>query len=99
MYRCFFKRIGNTDISLWKPKRLSDEIAKPPATSDISLAPSLSFTGTKTRVKDTIKSYLLMENLRIDVDSSDPILGKSFFGAVKLVKQVDFFLKIGIRST
>ena len=99
MYRCFFKKVGNTDISLWKPKRLSDEIAKPPATSDISLAPSLSFTGTKTRVKDTIKSYLLMENLRIDVDSSDPILGKSFFGAVKLVKQVDFFLKIGIRST
>ena len=91
MYRCFFKKVGNTDISLWKPKRLSDEIAKPPATSDISLAPSLSFTGTKTRVKDTIKSYLLMENLRIDVDSSDPILGKSFFGAVKLVKQVDFF--------
>ena len=99
MYRCFFKKVGNTDISLWKPKRLSDEIAKPPATSDISLAPSLSFTGTKTRVKDTIKSYLLMENLRIDVDSSDPILGKSFFGAVKLVKQVDFFFKIGIRST
>ena len=34
MHRCF-KKIGNTNyISEWKPKGLSDEIIKPPATPD-----------------------------------------------------------------
>ena len=38
MYR-YFKKIGNTNrISSWKFKGMSDEIIKPPTTSDNSLA-------------------------------------------------------------
>ena len=51
MYR-YFKKIGNTDyISLWKSKRLFNEIVKPPATSEYSLDPELSYIGYKTRKK------------------------------------------------
>ena len=50
MYR-YFRKIANTDhISLWKSKRLSDEIIKPAATSYNSLGPALSYFGNKTRV-------------------------------------------------
>ena len=42
IYR-YFKKLRNTErISSWKSKGLSDEIIKPPATSDNSLAPALS---------------------------------------------------------
>ena len=48
----YFLKIGNTDdISVWKLKRFSDEITKPPTTPGNSLAPALSYTGNKTRVK------------------------------------------------
>ena len=48
MYR-YFKMITNTDyISSWKSKGLSAESFKPPATSDNSLTPALSYYGTKT---------------------------------------------------
>ena len=48
----YFKKIGNTDhISASKSKVLSDESIKPPSTPDNSLALSLSYIGTKTRVK------------------------------------------------
>ena len=51
MYR-YFKMITNTDyVSLWKSKELSAESIKPPATSDNSLTPALSYYGTKTRRK------------------------------------------------
>ena len=40
-------------ISSWKSKGLSAETIKPPATSDNSLTPALSYYGTKTRVKFT----------------------------------------------
>ena len=51
MYR-YFKRTGNTDHVLsWKFKGLSEEIIKPPATSDNILAPALSYIGNKPRVK------------------------------------------------
>ena len=51
MYR-YFKENGNTDyISSCKSKELSDEIIKPPSTSDNSLAPALSYIGCKTTVK------------------------------------------------
>ena len=40
-------------ISSWKSKRLSTESIKPPATSDDSLSPALSYYGTKTKVKFT----------------------------------------------
>ena len=50
----YFKVITNTDyISSWKSKGLSAECIKPPATSDNSLTPALSYHGTKTRVKFT----------------------------------------------
>ena len=47
----YFKKISNTNhISEWKSKGLPDEIIKPPATSDNSLAPELSHFG-KIRLK------------------------------------------------
>ena len=50
----YFKVITNTDyISSWKSKGLSAESIKPPTTSDNSLTPTLSYYGTKTRVKFT----------------------------------------------
>ena len=46
--------ITNADyISSWKYKGLSSESIKPPTTSDNSLAPALSYYGTKTRVEFT----------------------------------------------
>ena len=51
MYK-YFKMIGNIDyISEWKSKGLSDEIIKSPSTYNNSLAPALSYIGSKTRVK------------------------------------------------
>ena len=51
MYR-YFRKIGNTDhMSSWKSKGLSDEGIQHPATSNISLAPSLNYFGTKTKLK------------------------------------------------
>ena len=51
MYK-YFKKIGNTGyISEWKSKGLSDEIIKPPSTSNNSLSPGLSYTGNEIRVK------------------------------------------------
>ena len=46
--------IENTGyISSWKSKGLSTETIEPPATSDNSLTPILSYYGTKARVKFT----------------------------------------------
>ena len=48
----YFKVITNADyVSSQKPKRLSAESIKPPATSDNSLTPALSYYGIKIRVK------------------------------------------------
>ena len=50
----YFKLITTTDyVSSWKSKGLSSESIKPPTTSDNSLAPTLNYYGTKTRVKFT----------------------------------------------
>ena len=38
-------------ISKWKPKGLSDEIIKPPATSDNSLSPLTNYLDNKIRRK------------------------------------------------
>ena len=58
----YSKVITNTDyISSWKSRGLSAESIKPPTTSDNSLAPALSYYGTKTRVKFTgftIKNFI-----------------------------------------
>ena len=49
-----FKVITNTDyVSLWKSKVLSAETIKPPATSDNSFTPIVSYYGTETRAKFT----------------------------------------------
>ena len=46
--------ITNTDyVSSWKSKGLSAESIKPPATSDNSLTPELSYYGNKVKVKFT----------------------------------------------
>ena len=51
MYK-YFKKIGKTDhISSWESNGLSDEIIKPPATSNNSLAPTLKYTGKRVYVK------------------------------------------------
>ena len=50
----YFKVITNTDyLSSWKSKELSDESTKPSTTSNNSLTPALSYSGTKTSVKFT----------------------------------------------
>ena len=54
VYR-FFKKIGNTDISAWKSKRLSDESIKPASTTDNSLSPKLNHIGFRTRTKFDIQ--------------------------------------------
>ena len=47
----YFLKIGNTDhISEWKSKGLSDEVIKPPTSSNNSLVPALSYFGNKIRV-------------------------------------------------
>ena len=48
----YFEVITNSNyVSSWKTKGLSAKTIKPPATSDNSLTPTLSYYGTKTRVK------------------------------------------------
>ena len=57
MYR-YSKKIDNTYyISKWQSKGLSDEIIKPPTTSDNSLSPTLSYIGNKTRVKFEVVEF------------------------------------------
>ena len=49
-----FKVITNANtkyISSWQSKGLSDETIKPPATSDNSLNPKVSYYGTKARLE------------------------------------------------
>ena len=59
-----FKKNGNTDhISAWKLKGLSDESKKPLSTCDNSLPPSLSYIGTKTRVK-FVRSCLKQDKIK-----------------------------------
>ena len=103
-----FTKIDNTEHnSSWKSKGSSDEVIKPPKTSDSSLAPALSYIGNKTRRRfdggclkqdkitftneKTVNIYIVYEiNLWNYIDSSDPTLGNSLFGAVRLVKNADF---------
>ena len=105
MYR-YFKMITNTDyVSSWKSKGLSAEIIKPPATADNSLTPTLSYYGTKTKVKfngsclkqpkpsythgKTVNIYIVYELGASSSHSDDPMLENSLFDAVKLTKNTD----------
>ena len=48
----YLKVVANSDyVASWNSKGLSAESIKPPATSNNSLTPALSYYGTKTRVK------------------------------------------------
>ena len=102
-----FKKFDNTDyVLLWKSKRLSDENIKPSATSDDSLAPELSYYGTKTRIKftgnclkqdkitythkKTISIYTVYELNFSDCNSNYPTLENCLFGAARLTKNADF---------
>ena len=105
MYR-YFKMNTNTDyISSWKSKGVSAENIKPPTTSDNSLAPAISYYGTKTRVKFTgsclkeskisythgkvVNIYIIYELGASSSHVNDPILKNCLFGAVTLTKNVD----------
>ena len=102
MYR-YFKKIGNTNrISSWKSKGLSDESIKTLSARNNILNPSLSYIGTKTRVKfnrsclkqDKIKFthekavniYIAYEINKIFSICRYPTLENCLFGAVSLTK-------------
>ena len=102
----YFKVIGSTDyVSSRKSKGLSAETIKPPATSGNSLTPTLSYYGTKTKVKFTgscLKQPKFSYNHRTSVNiyiayelgassshSNDPTLKNCLFGAVTLIKNED----------
>ena len=82
--------IANTDdVSSWKSKGLSAETIKPPATSDNSLTPALSYYGTKTRVrftgscfKQSTISYNHRPIVNIYIFYIHPTLKTCIFGAV-----------------
>ena len=95
--------IGSTDyVSSWKLKGLSAETIKPPSTSDNSLTPTLSYYGTKKRVKFTqsclhqprvpytygaiVNIYIVYELGASSSNDNDPMPGSSLFGAVRLAK-------------
>ena len=95
----YFKISNSDHISEWKSKRLSDEVIKPPATSDNSLAQALNYVGNKIRVKldesclkqdkityinGTIVNTDIVYELILPFNYFDPTLEKScLFGAVK----------------
>ena len=98
--------ITSTDyVSSWKSKGLSAKTIKPPATSDNSLTPALSYDGTKTRVKCTgsclkqptisyshrtiVNTYIVYELGASSFHNNDPTLKKCLFGAVTLTKNAD----------
>ena len=102
----YFKVIASTDyVSSWKSKGLSAKTIKPPATSDNSLTPALSYDGTKTRVKCTgsclkqptisyshrtiVNIYIVYELGASSFHNNDPTLKKCLFGAVTLTKNAD----------
>ena len=99
MYK-YFKKISNTDqISEWKSDGLSDEIIKPPTTSDNSLA--LNYVGNRIRVKSDgsclkqekitcnhgkiVNIYIVYE-LSSTLNYFDSTLENCLFDAVKLIK-------------
>ena len=102
----YFKVVTDTDsISSWKSKELFAESIKPPATSDNSLTPALSYYGTKTRVKFTgsclkqpevsythgkvVVIYIVYELGASSSHNNDPTLKNCLFGAVTLTKNAD----------
>ena len=83
-------------VSSWKSKGLSAENITPPATSDNSLVPTLSYYGTKTKVKfngsclkqdkitythrTTVSIYIVYELGASSPFKDDPSIKNSLFG-------------------
>ena len=106
----YFKTVSINDSNIlsWKSKALSDEIIKPPSTSNKMRNLSVNCVGTKARVKlnvDCLKQerisfdhgkivniYIVYEMDRNVDISSYPMLENCLFGAVKLTKYVDIDL-------
>ena len=105
VYR-YFKTVTNSNYILsWKSKRLSAENIKPPATSDNSLNPELSYIEYNIRVKLTgsclkqqkitythkkvVNIYIVYELKASSCHIDDPTLKNCLFGAVTLTKNAD----------
>ena len=102
----YFKVIVNTGyVSSWKSKGSSAENITRPTTSDNSLAPALSYYGTKTRAKfngsclkqpkppythgKVVKIYNVYELGASSSHADDPTLKNPLFGAVRLTKNAE----------
>ena len=108
IYR-YFKAFSITKylehVSEWKSKELSSESFKVISTSDNSLNPTLSYHGTKIRVKLTgdclkqtnitythgkvVNIYIVYEHGASSSNNSDPTIKNCLFGAVTLTKKAD----------
>ena len=107
MYR-YFKRVAGVGsgnhIYFWKSKGLPDENITPPATTDYSLNPKLSYFGTKKRVEfngrclkqdkitynhRTIVNIYTVYQLSSNLNFFYFALEKCLFGTVKLTKITD----------
>ena len=98
----YFTKIVNTEqISSWKSKGLSNEIIKPPTTSNNSLAPSLDYFIKKIKVNfngsclrqdkitynhGTIVNMYIVYKLSSNLHNFDFALEDCLFDAVKLTK-------------
>ena len=107
----YFKILPNTNYVLsWKSKGLSAETIKshttsPLTASDYNLIPTLSYSGTKTKLKFTgsylkqdqisythgkvVNIYIVYELGASSSNNSDPTLKNCLFGAVTLTKNAD----------
>ena len=98
--------VGNIDCVLsWQSKAISNESIKPPATSNNSLNPRLSYNDTKIKVqftgsclkqpkftfthKKVVNIYIVYELAASSLHTSDPIIKNCLFGAVTLTKNAD----------
>ena len=101
----YFKVIANTNYVLsWQSKGLSEEIIKPPATSDNSLNPKLTYYGAKARLEfrgiclkqdqstfnhgKIVNIYIVYELDKTYV-KIHPTLVNCLFGAVSITKNPD----------
>ena len=89
----------------WQSKGISNESIKPPATSNNSLNPRLSYNDTKIKVqftgscvkqpkfmlthKKVVNIYIVYELGASSSHSSDPTIKNCLFGAVTLTKNAD----------
>ena len=99
-----FKKICNIGhISEWKSNSLSDEVIKPPTTSDSSLTSALNYVGNKIRLKfdgGYLKQYKITFThgkivnvyvfcaLSSNLNNFDPTLESCLLGTVKLNKML-----------